>query len=555
MPKNRINNGHHQLLNFPYFCPAFWAKPIVLKPLNIPNRWFYFLAIALLLPALYINLGLLAFIDDEAIRALVALEMKLSGNFVTPTLNGDFYYNKPPLFNWILLVFFYLTGTISEFTARIPTTLALMGYAATVFYYSKKHFDTKLSFLNAFLLITCGRILFWDSMLALIDITFSWVTFTAFMVVFHTFRKGNFWQLFVLSYLLTATGFLMKGLPSVVFQGTTLLIWFIYQKRFKKLFSLEHIVGGLVFVLTVGGYYLVYHQYNDLREVFATLFSESSKRTVVNYGWGRTIGHLFTFPFEMTYHFLPWSILVIYLFRRDIKKILLANAFVVYCGVAFLANILVYWSSPEVYPRYLLMLVPLIFTVFLYLHQLHRKENTWQFKALNVLFFIVCVAITLASVAPLFLARTQSAPGLWPVTIGLTIVLTGLTYLYWRQKEQRMLVLVLFLLVFRIGFNWFVLPDRNGEDYGNVCRQSSITASQNLRDKPLAVYKYTTMEPTNSFYLTNTRGAIIPTKHTNFAPQEYYIINSNEYPEVSYEKVDSFYVRHRKTVYDIGQLK
>ena len=39
---------------------------------------------------------------DEAIRSLVALEMKLSGNLITPTLHGEYYYNKPPLYNWIL---------------------------------------------------------------------------------------------------------------------------------------------------------------------------------------------------------------------------------------------------------------------------------------------------------------------------------------------------------------------------------------------------------------------------------------------------------------------
>ena len=68
------------------------------------NRTIYILAIVLLIPALLINLGLLAFIDDEGIRSLVALEMKLSGNYITPTLHGMYYYNKPPLYNWLLLV-------------------------------------------------------------------------------------------------------------------------------------------------------------------------------------------------------------------------------------------------------------------------------------------------------------------------------------------------------------------------------------------------------------------------------------------------------------------
>jgi hypothetical protein len=35
---------------------------------------------------------------------------------------------------------------------------------------------------------------------------------------------------------------------------------------------------------------------------------------------GRRFEHLFTFPFEMVYHFLPWSLLVIHFFRKDIRS-------------------------------------------------------------------------------------------------------------------------------------------------------------------------------------------------------------------------------------------
>ncbi|MBK6947213.1 MAG: glycosyltransferase family 39 protein [Haliscomenobacter sp.] len=104
----------------------------------------------------------MTFIDDEAIRALVALEMDLSGNYITPTLHGAFYYNKPPLFNWILLLFFRLSGQFDELTARLPTVLALLGYGLTVFLGFRKQYSLRTGFLAAFTLITCGRILFWD---------------------------------------------------------------------------------------------------------------------------------------------------------------------------------------------------------------------------------------------------------------------------------------------------------------------------------------------------------------------------------------------------------
>jgi len=103
-------------------------------------------------------------------------------------------------------------------------------------------------------------------------------------------------------------GFMLKGLPAVVFQGFTLLAYFIYQKEFPPPFFLATCGRRLVFVLIVGTYYAVYVRYNGLDTVFQTLFSESAKRTAVQFGWRKTFLHLFTFPLEMLYHFVPWSL-------------------------------------------------------------------------------------------------------------------------------------------------------------------------------------------------------------------------------------------------------
>ena len=516
---------------------------------------FYILILVLLFPALLINLGLMTFIDDEGIRALVALEMKLTGNWVTPTMHGDYYYYKPPLFNWILLAFFYLTGTISEFTARIPTIIGLLGYGATIFYFFRKHYSFYQAFLTAFLFITCGRILFWDSMLALIDICFSWTIFTLFMVIYHQFEKRNWLGLFVLSYVLTAIAFLLKGLPSIAFQGTTLLVYFVYKGEFKRLFSIQHIFGGLLFLLIIGSYYYTYAQYNSLESVLESLFSESSKRTIVKYGIGRTILHLFTFPFEMVYHFIPWSLMIIYLIYTDIFKALAKDRFISYCLIIFFANILLYWSSPGVFPRYLLMHAPLLFGVFLYLHFYHEKENTIHFKIVNAIFFILCFVVAIGSPAPLFLEETAFIPGLLWKTLSVSLALMVLTYFFWKRHSDRILIMVLFLLVFRIGFNWYVLPARNDGDFGDLCRGSSKEMGAALKDKELYVYKYTLMAPANSFYLINERGAIIRRKLYNFDKEALYIIEPKRYPFAEYEKVGSFKVRNGKQTYDIGYLK
>lgn len=517
---------------------------------------FYGLTLLLLLPALLINLGLLTFINDESIRALVALEMDFSGNYITPTLNGEFYYNKPPLYNWIILLSYKLTGVVNEFTSRLPTIIFLLLYAATIFYFIKKYFTAKIAFINAFVFITCGRILFWDSMLGLIDICFSWVMFLLFMSIYHFYQKQQYWLLFLVSYCLTAIGFMLKGLPAGVFQGTTLVVFFLYKKSWKKLFYPAHFVGIGLFVLLIGSYYFAYHQYNSLENVFITLFTESSKRTVVNYGISKTILHLFTFPFEMIYHFLPWSLFIIYFFKKGVFKYIFKNEFITYCLLIFLANIIVYWTSPQVYPRYLLMLAPLLFAVFIYLHDYHEKKLTVHYRMIQALLLTLSIIILIISALPFFLKNITTVPYHYEIAGTLFAALFILTITLFRFKTERFLILFMILLVARISFNAFVLPDRNANDWGNEVRLSSIEAAKFSIGKPLFLYQDVAIDETNSFYISNTRGERLLRKQEDFIVTERYIFSPRRRKlNPPYRKVENIYLRQERFTLDVGELE
>jgi 4-amino-4-deoxy-L-arabinose transferase-like glycosyltransferase len=481
----------------------------------------------LLLPAaLLINLGMMTFIDDEAIRALVALEMDLSGNYVAPTLNGAWYYNKPPLYNWILLAYFKLFGVWAEWVSRLATVVSLLGYAATIYWFFRKHFGGRLALINALAFITCGRVLVWDSQLGLIDIAFSWVVFTGFMVVYHAFEKKRWYALFLITYALTAIGFLMKGLPSVVFQGFTLLAWFGYRRAWRQFFSAAHALGGLLFLLIVGAYYWQYSQFHTLEEIFPTLFSESSKRTALEYGWQDTALHLLTFPFEMVYHFLPWSLGVLFVFHKKAWTWLREHPFAFYLGLIFAVNIVLYWSSVEVYPRYLLMHTPLLFGVFFYFQEKHAAENSLALRFLHGVwgfFLLVCLA---AAFAPFFSERAQETSGYaWKAAL-LIALLAPLVWLFRKYRSERVFVMLAALLVFRIGFNLFVLPDRLRDDWGTHCRESSIQMSEALKEVPhLYLYKFSDLPFTNSFYMTAVRQQILERRHVDFKAGDYIIID------------------------------
>ncbi len=521
-------------------------------------KWWYGLALLLLFPALLIKLGLVPFIDDEAIRALVAQEMLWSGNYITPMLHGQFYYNKPPLWNWLLTVSFRLGGGAGEWAARLPAVACLLGYGGTIYWVMRRHYGTRAGLLHALVFLTCGRILFWDSMLALIDIAFSWCIFGLFMVVYHRFERRDWWGLFLGSYLLTAVGFMLKGLPAIVFQGLTLVSYFAYRREFRRLFSWPHVASGLLCLALLGCYYLAYHQYNDLGVVWRTLFTESSKRTVVRFGIEETVLQVVTFPFEMIYHFLPWSLLIVYYLRRDAWRLIRQDPFMTFNLLAFLVNIILYWTSPEVYPRYLLMHAPLLFGTFLYLHDIHRRERTWHYRLLRVIFGVVLTGAAIGLLAPLVLPETAGREGVWWKVVITALPALYLAWRYWRHEPEQWPLFVCGLLLVRLAFNWWVLPARaEPEDSAVEVRTTALTAGERLSGEPLYLYGQTVMEPASSFYLERGYGGIVRphTRLEEIDPNAFYVISPRQYPTVAVEAVDSIWLRHRQLYYRIGKLR
>ena len=80
------------------------------------------------------NYGKMQMIDDEGIRALVAVEMMNSGEYLTPTLGGDLYLKKPPLFNWFIVGSYKLFGEVNEWSLRFPTICFLLIFCTSALY-------------------------------------------------------------------------------------------------------------------------------------------------------------------------------------------------------------------------------------------------------------------------------------------------------------------------------------------------------------------------------------------------------------------------------------
>ncbi|MCB9014312.1 MAG: glycosyltransferase family 39 protein [Lentimicrobiaceae bacterium] len=503
----------------------------------------------MLFPALLWHLGFLAinFPTDEPTRAIVALEMIVSGNYITPTINGEFYFNKPPLYNWIIVLFYKLAGNYSEFTLRLPMVISLLLFGLTIFQFVRRHLGNMQGFVVAMLFITSGRILFWDSFLGLIDITFSWLVYSAFMLIYYFHSRKQYLALFLVSYLLTALTFMMKGLPSLVFQGITLLVFFSYNREFKKLFSWRHFAGIGLFILIVGSYYLAYFRYNSLDNVFVTLFSESEKRTIINYGWKRFVSHLFTFPLEMFYHFFPWSVLWIFFFKKDFRKTLHDHPFLRFNFLVFIYNIIIYWTSPESYPRYIFMLFPPLFTILVYMFFLDRAAKGRWSKVVEGFLLAVLILGTMAAIPMPILKQTGFVNFAWLKASVMFAVMAMLTWIYLKVKEQRMIIFAAAMLMLRIGFDWFIIPPRY-DDF-QVHKDGALKAAAITGSAKLHIYKNSETEHATSFYITLGKMQLLQRQYDDFNTTDYYYLDPRLLPQDAYETIYDFQLyRHDRPI-------
>ncbi len=500
------------------------------------------LTLAVALPGLLLYLGRQPLLADEPIRALVALEMHFSGQFFAPTLQGQPYYNKPPLFNWLLVGLFRLTGRQDEWVLRLPTVAALLLYGGAIWRVLRPQLGSRLAFAVALAFATTGRILFYDSFLGLIDLWHAGLTWLSFMAVWHLGQRGHWARLFVLTYALTALGFLLKGLPSLVFQGLALGVYFLDTRQWRRLFGWQHALGLLVLLGILGAYFFVYSRHNSLDIALHTLWSQSSQRTVAARSLADSLRYVLLFPFENIGHFLPWTLLGAVLFLKEARRGVWQTPFLRYNALLFLAVLPVYWLSPATIPRYLFMLVPLGLTVLVPLYAEFQPQQRWPTRWLDATLLTLLVLSALAVGLAPWLPPTRGAAGGWAAGLGLSALLAALAYLFARLPDARLWLLGYFLLTLRLAFDIFILPARYRITPEVAFREAAIRVGRETRGRPLALLPGAPLDNDEAYYIARERGQTLSTDSLPPRPGHLYLAEASQLRGRQYRVLDSFVI-------------
>lgn len=429
-----------------------------------PNLLFPIALVLLIPPALLINLGLLPLLADEPTRASVALEMLLNQEYLSPSIGGSLYLNKPPLFNWLLLGLTHLLGGFNEFNLRVITIISLIAFSTAIYFSFLPFIKKEESLLVALLSLVTGRILFYDSQLALMDTLFSALIFCQAVWAYIFFERKQFWRFYLLLYLIGAIAFLLKTLPAILFLSTSICLPILLSRKWNKLWHTAHIISIVLFFSLLGLYYVPFISIHGFTELLSTMWDQSAQRTAVVKGWEESLLHFISFPFTWLFHFFPSLLLVLFVLRKATRKTLLNNPFSHYLIWWILANVLVYWFSPETRPRYLFMFVPMLIYLGWQAYCLEPVglfKKAWEWFCL-ILIFILALAPLAVFMEPESMRVVHFIPKLsFALTIGLCI-----SFLAWQNNRYVFHLLILSLLTFRIAFNWFILPYRYAHHKG-----------------------------------------------------------------------------------------
>lgn len=317
--------------------------------------------IILILIGLFAGITVLELRAEEPRRAIVAMEMLLRHNYIVPKIHGWFYYNKPPLFNWILACVFKLTGSNSEVWVRLPSIIAYLLTALVVFKIVKLYVNKTAAAVAAFLVLLSADTFFYGTVDAgEIDIFYMFVTFVQCIAIHHFGSRQKWLAAFLISYIATAAGILTKGLPSIAFQGITLVVWLLYTRNFLKLFSWQHLISIVVCIALVGTYFYAYSKQANLPLYLLQLTNEATQQSGIENKNIAILYNVLGFPFTFFYITFPSSMLLLYVFNSRVRQALKNNSLFYFSLLFIIANILLYVLASRTPNRYLYPFFPFL---------------------------------------------------------------------------------------------------------------------------------------------------------------------------------------------------
>ncbi len=223
-----------------FSLPAWWSWVFAAGPgtrtrtraLSGPTRTFGALFLLLVVAGLlyFDRLGSPLLEPEDSHYAEVPREMAVAGDWVVPLYGGQPYYQKPPLFFWLVLVAYSGFG-IQDWAARLVPCLAGLGTVLVTFWWGKKVSGLRTGLAAALILCLSPRFLHQTRMITLDGLLGLWIL-CALALGQQALQPGRLrWGCWFLSAAACALGLLTKGPVALILAAVPLLAYQVLDRR------------------------------------------------------------------------------------------------------------------------------------------------------------------------------------------------------------------------------------------------------------------------------------------------------------------------------------
>lgn len=190
---------------------------------------------------------------DETRYVAMARDMFQSKDFLTLYLNGDFFFEKPPLYFWQECLSFALWGgKVNEFTARFPVALLGFLFSFIVYFTCRKRINRRFGVITSLILATSLEFIMLAKY-AILDIVLTFYIGLALVCYFQVYfcqenHKKFYWWAF---YGFTGLAVMAKGIPGIAIPFGTVFFTAIMAKKFKEIFKPLYLIPGMLLFLLI----------------------------------------------------------------------------------------------------------------------------------------------------------------------------------------------------------------------------------------------------------------------------------------------------------------
>ncbi len=227
-----------------------------MQPLTLTKRTWLLLWLAITTFYLY-GLGHLPFVGpDEPRYAQVAREMFLRHDWITPTLNGHNWFEKPALLYWMMISGYRAFG-VSEWSARLGEALAglltVLAICWIAYVVERRQAGDAhgLSFFSTLIIASSGGLIIFSraaSFDIVITMTITWAL--SFFLAAELREKRRGWLLAGF-YCFVGLSLLAKGLVGIVLPFGVITCFYLLSRRFPERQVMISLLWGVPLALAV----------------------------------------------------------------------------------------------------------------------------------------------------------------------------------------------------------------------------------------------------------------------------------------------------------------